>query len=621
VIANLSRLGQQTQLDLSEFNGCRLINLFGPVEYTPVTESKYPFTLGPYAYYWFALQPRQVGGAQVRTLPAEEVARVPTLVRRADELFDSDNLEMMEIMLQNYIKGRRWFRGKARDIQWSRIRDVIPLRSPECQATFVLIQVNYIEGEPETYIVPLSVVSAERAGALRREQPQAIVARLQSPEGGSESLLCDAMADNNFGKLLLQSIGRRGHFPGKGGRMIASPTPAFFRAMKPEETVPEPTAIKAEQTNTSISYGDRLILKLFRQLGEGINPELEIGRFLLEKTHFTNVPPLAGALEYYQEAAAPISLAVLQSFVPNEGDAWQYTQESLEKYFQYVHSRPVKQVPPLSREHLLSLPREIPVFAREAIGTYLVSAQVLGQRTAELHIALASDPDDPEFAPEPFSFAYRTSLYQSLRSQTVRTLQLLREKLPGLPEDMKESARRVVNAEKSIIERYRLVQRQDIAATRIRIHGDYHLGQVLNTGKDFVIIDFEGETDRPLSARRTKRLPLKDVAGMIRSLDYAAHTALLRQVSLAPRPEDELAPLRNWAQYWYVWVAATFLAAYLDNIRNARLLPEDTGQLKILLDAFLLERAVYEIGYELNNRPDWLKVPIEGVLQLTEASP
>ena len=213
---------------------------------------------------------------------------------------------------------------------------------------------------------------------------------------------------------------------------------------------------------------------------------------------------------------------------------------------------------------------------------------------------------------------YQTSLYQSMRSQTVRTLQLLREKLPNLPEDIKETAQKVCDLEKPIIERYHLIQHQNISAVRIRYHGDYHLGQVLYTGKDFVIIDFEGETARPLSERRLKRSPLRDVAGMIRSFHYAAHNALLRQVSLAPRPEDELALLQNWAQYWYIWVSATFLTAYLNSIKEANLLPEDSEQLKILLDAFLLEKAIYEIGYELNNRPGWLKVPLQGVLQLME---
>jgi maltose alpha-D-glucosyltransferase/alpha-amylase len=619
VIANLSHLGQQTQLDLSEFNGHRLINLFGPVEFAAVTQNKYHFTLGPYAYYWFSLQPRETAVAPLPALPAEEIASVPTIARAADELFEYENLNLMETVLQNYLKGRRWFRGKARDIQSSRIEDVIPARSSEYNAYFVLIQIDYVEGEPETYMVPLSIVSAAKIREIRSEQPQAIVARLQPPYGGNESLLCDAMLDKNFCKFLLQSIGRRHRFRGENGQIVASSTQAYFNALRPGEPIPEPAPVKGEQTNTSIVYGDKLIFKLFRQPGEGINPELEVGRFLTEKTTYTNIPPLAGALEYYPARSGTVSLAVLQSFVPNEGDAWHYTQDSLERYFQYVLAQAVKHLPPVLRQSLVLLSKEPSLVDKEAFGTYLVSAQLLGQRTAELHVALASVPDEPDFAPEPFSFAYQTSLYQSMRGQTVRTLQLLRDKLPGLPEDIKEAAEKVGNLEKSIIERYRLIQRQSITAMRTRYHGDYHLGQILYTGKDFVIIDFEGETARPLSERRLKRSPLRDVAGLIRSFHYATHNSLLRQVSLAPRPQDELEMLQNWAQYWYLEVSATYLAAYLNHIKAARLLPETDEQLKILLDAFLLERAVYEIGYELNNRPGWLKVPLQGVLQLMEA--
>lgn len=374
--------------------------------------------------------------------------------------------------------------------------------------------------------------------------------------------------------------------------------------------------MKVEQSNTSVVFSNRLILKLFRQLEAGVNPDLEIGRFLTEKTSFTNISRVAGALEYSRKRGRPMSLAILQAFVPNEGDAWQYTLDSLERYLQQVLTHPTVQVPPVPQKHLLSLLKEPPPLAKETIGPYFSSAQLLGQRTAELHVALASMPEDPEFAPEPFTAMYQTSLYQSLRSFTIRTLQLLRQRLKDLPETLREDAGVILDMEKAIVERYQLIRKQKISAMRIRCHGDYHLGQVLYTGKDFVIIDFEGEPARPLSERRLKRSPLRDVAGLIRSFHYAAHSALLHQAPLTPRPEDDLPVLQQWAQSWYVWVSTTFLKSYLDSVSQAHLLPENEEQLKILLDAYLLEKAVYEIGYELNNRPDRVNVPIQGILQL-----
>ncbi|MFA5309261.1 MAG: maltose alpha-D-glucosyltransferase [Dehalococcoidales bacterium] len=618
VVANLSHLAQQTQVALDEFNGWRLINLFGPVEFAPVADGRYHFTLCPYAYFWFSLQPRQTGVEQPRVLPAEEIAMVPTIPRGVEELFEDENLDLMETVLQDYLKGRRWFRSKARYIQSSRIRDVIPMHTPKCTAYFILIQLNFVEGEPETYAVPLSVISAGQMRVIRSEQPQAVVARLQPPDGSAETLLCDAMLDKNFCLCLLQSIGRKQRFRGRHGRIMTSSTHAYAAALPPGGAVPEPAIVKTEQTNTSIVYGDKLVFKLFRQPGEGINPELEIGRFLTEKTDFTSGPPLVGALEYFQTNTRPISLGILQGFIPNEGDAWHYTQESLDSYFQYMLTQPVKDRPPLSRQNLVSLAGEAATPAHKAFGAYLVSIQLLGQRTAEMHRALASAPDDRDFAPEPFSSGYQTSLYQSMRGNTIRTLQLLREKLDGLPEEIREPCQRVIDLERQIVERYRLIQRRNIAGVRIRCHGDFHLGQVLYTGKDFIIIDFEGETARHLSERRLKRSPLRDVAGMIRSFHYAAHNALLRQVSLAPRPPDELALLQDWTEYWYTVVSAAFLASYLNSIKDAGLVPQDPEQLRILLDDFLLERAVYEIDYELNNRPGWLQVPLQGVIQLME---
>ena len=235
-----------------------------------------------------------------------------------------------------------------------------------------------------------------------------------------------------------------------------------------------------------------------------------------------------------------------------------------------------------------------------------------------MHIALASGVDDPNFAPDFFTHMYQRSLYQSMRSFTIKTLQLLREHLSTLPEEAQQDAHQVLDLEKDIIERYQPIRKQKISATRIRCHGDYHLGQVLFTGKDFVIIDFEGEPARSLSERRIKRSPLLDVAGMIRSFHYATHSALLRQGPLSARPEDDLPLLQRWAQYWYVWVSVAFLTSYLDIVKPVGLLPENPEHLRILLDAYILEKAIYEIGYELNNRPDWVKVPLQGILQLME---
>ena len=618
IIANLSRLVQQTQVSLPNFNGWRPVDLFGRVEFIPVSDGAYSFTLGPYSFYWFSLEPQPAETLRERSLPADEKVTVPTINIKVDELFEKNNWYFLENVLQNYIKARRWFRGKARAIHLCNIQDVIPMRAAKSLANILLVRIEYVEGEPETYVLPLAIAPSEIAAKIIADYPHAEVARIKTSHENNDLIIYDGLVDEDYCTLLMRTIEWSRNIKGTKGRLIPSRVRGNRTIRRSDSVNLEPKPVKVEQTNTSVIYGQQYILKLFRCMEDGINPELEIGRFLTEKVAFPHTSSFAGALEYGQGRGKLSTLAILESFVPNEGDAWQYTLDSLDHYFQSVMTHPTVQSPPIPLKHILSLPKEPPLLAKETIGPYLTSAQLLGQRTAELHTALASENEDPDFSPEPFSFMYQTSLYQSMRSFTTRTFQLLHDRLNDIPESLKQDALHALELEKAIIERYQLIRKQKISAVRTRCHGDYHLGQVLYTGKDFVIIDFEGEPARSISERKLKRSPLQDVAGMIRSFHYATHSVLLRQVTLATRAEDDIPVLQQWAQYWYVWVSVSFLNAYLDGINSADLLPKDPEHLKILLNAFLLEKAVYEIGYELNNRPNWLTVPLRSIVQLMD---
>jgi maltose alpha-D-glucosyltransferase/alpha-amylase len=525
---------------------------------------------------------------------------------------------VLAAVLLDYVRGQRWFRGKARHASSAGVQDIVPMHLNSSTAYITLLRVEYPEGEPEIYVIPLMAAPAGREAEFAGKYPHAVVARLK-PRSKKGEILYDAMVDREFGNFLLAAVTRRRSFKGRFGEISSSPTKYLRQIIAPGINDLEPAPMQVEQTNTSVVYGNQYILKLYRKLEEGVNPDVEIGRFLTENTSFTNISQVAGSLEYRRGRGKVMSLAILQSYVPNEGDAWQYTLDSLERYFDGVLSHPTVQAPPVPLPHLLSLPKEAPPLEQETIGAYLASARLLGQRTAELHIALASGRENPDFAPEPFTPVYQISLYQSFRGFAIRTLDLLRERLGHLPEDAPKDARAVLDMEKTIIGRYDLVRRGKIAASRIRCHGDYHLGQVLFTGQDFIIIDFEGEPARSPGERQLKRSPLRDVAGMIRSFHYAARTALNKQALLLPKSDNALPRLNHWAQHWYTWVAVNFLKAYLDVMKPAGLLPEDPGQLKILLDAFLYDKALYEVGYELNNRPDWVKVPLQGILQMLAA--
>jgi maltose alpha-D-glucosyltransferase / alpha-amylase len=437
-------------------------------------------------------------------------------------------------------------------------------------------------------------------------------------------VLYDALLEPGFCAALLQLIASGERLSGEAGAIQASPTSAFGRLRGPDPVL-APKVVTAEQSNSSIIYGDRLIMKLFRRLEPGLNPDLEIGRFLTERCGFAYAPPAAGGLEYHAPNDEPSSLAFLQGFVPNQGDAWHYTLENLANAYVGVLRAPIKTTPysasvpatPL----LTSVMEEPPQAASAFIGGYLDSARLLGQRTAELHIALAGDAADPSFAPEPFSAADQRALYDSMHGRASVAFAALRQVLGGgsLPQAARAAAERVLSLEAQVFDRYQALLDHAFGGLRTRIHGDYHLGQVLYTGADFLIIDFEGEPARPLSERRRKGSPLQDVAGMLRSFHYAPYAVLLGQAPGVAFAEPEIATLEPWARLWHRWTSAAFLKSYLASASAAPFLPGDPKELEQLLDAYLLDKALYELNYELNNRPVWVQIPVEGILQLIAA--
>jgi maltose alpha-D-glucosyltransferase/alpha-amylase len=623
VVANLSRLAQHAVLNLAKFARHTPVEVFGRAEFLPITEAPYAFTLSPYAFYWFSLESRQPEPIDLLTTSAELLSPTLTVTGEWPDLYKRRRRSALEAALLGYIRQRRWFGGKARYTQSAEIADIIEISYGTSVAHLVLIRIEYSEGEPETYLIPIAFASGERRTQVMGESPKAVIAHLglRGKGGDREGVIYDALVEQHFCNTLLRAIARRRRFKGEKGEIIASHPRIIFRKIRgPEEEILEATVLKGEQTNTSVAYGDRLKLKLFRRLEEGVNPELEIGRFLTEEEPFPNVPSVAGVIEYQtRRTEEPVTIAVLHEYVRNQGDAWQYTLDAVGHYFEHVLSHPGVEVPLPRHDSCLDISGEsLPPIAEDIIGPYLASAQLLGQRTAELHMTLASAMDNPNFVPEPFSATYQRSLCHGMRGFAVQVLQLLRDRLKRLPDEAKADAKRVLSLEESIIGRFEDITSRRITGMRVRCHGDYHLGQVLYTGNDFVIVDFEGEPTRHLGERRIKRSPLRDVAGMIRSFHYAAYVALRGQASTVLRPED-LSTLEEWARAWYLWVSATFLKAYLGFMADIPILPRSRDEVETVLCAYLLDKAIYELQYELNNRPDWVWLPLQGILQVLGA--
>jgi trehalose synthase-fused probable maltokinase len=453
-------------------------------------------------------------------------------------------------LLPRYLPLQRWFGGKGRRIADVRIVDVGRL---EIGLRILLVEVHYnsAEGTGETYVLAL------RWGDTGEPEMDPLAPGIRV--------------------ALLTLMESRGQVKLEHGRLRGFATSVF-------SPVPEGCAVErleGEQSNTSFRVGDKYILKLIRRLDPGSNPELEIGRFLLERTSFRRMPAPAGWVEYERQGQAPAAVAMLHQFVTSEGSAWDAALRSLQSLFAQV---PRQTAPSQNAE-------------AGALGF------TLGKRTGELHLALASADDLPAFRPEPFSLEHLQRIQQ-------RILEHFASVLPALEQQAAAHSSLAANL---LTKRDRLVDAArppelHASALQIRCHGDYHLGQVLWEGHDCWIIDFEGEPTKPLAERRAKHLPLKDVAGMLRSFDYAAHAALAQHSGST----DELKPL---AQSWVEAANSTFLESYREVVRGARFnLPEP--DFSALLKLLLLDKAVYELHYELHNRPDWVGIPLAGILEL-----
>jgi len=621
VIANLSRFVQYAGLDLGEFKGATPVELFGRTQFPPIEDSNYLLTLGAHSFYWFLLTPAAAKTERIAALPAPVEVAVQEHWTHA---FTGRARAGLEERLIGYLQSQRWFGGKGRQIKSAKIVESVPLSFDSSEALINQIQIEYTEEDPEIYIMPLSFADGDRAEQICESFPNTVLARItvHDRKGDKTGCLYDAVTDKGFGKGLVQMISKRKRLRGNSGEFVATPTKALRDCSISSISNLEVSSMRTEQSNSSIVYGDKLILKLFRRTEPGVNPDLEIGYFLTEQVGFQHTPPVTGIIEYRPRKGEGVAVGILQRFVPNEGDAWRHTLDALGQYFDRAVVRPGDELKDLQRpmpfvarlQHTV-----IPPFAGELIGPFFENIKLLGQRTAELHVALASKHDDPNFAPETFSVLYQRSLYQSMRNHSGQTFQLLKSNLSGLRGGILDDALKVLDLRNDIMNRFRSLLSRKITAQRTRIHGDYHLGQVLYTGKDYIIIDFEGEPARPLTERRIKKSPIRDVAGMLRSFHYAAYTSLFGHRGGVVRLED-MEALEPWARIWNVWISATFLNSYLQHAAPGGFLPTNRDELNILLNTYLLEKALYELGYELNNRPDWVHIPITGILQLLQTT-
>jgi maltose alpha-D-glucosyltransferase/alpha-amylase len=593
VIVNLSRFAQSAELDLSRFTGYVPMEVFSRNLFRPIRKSRYVITLGPHAYYWFALHAPSDG----RRAPRKKA--VPVIsgsMELATLLANGQRTVIEREILPRYLQTCRWFGSKARTFRDLKIVEQPAISEDADSAQLWLVEVNYLDALTERYVLPVKIASGDAARTLSQAAPHAIIARFAS---NGENVLFDATWDAKFRSRLFDLIVKRETVKARAGELVGV-TARDFEA--DQSTVPGNShVLDAEQSNSSMLFENKFFLKLYRKIEDGVNPDVEITRFLTEQTNFPNVPAFVGAIEYRRPKAEPTVVCLLQRAVVNEGDVWSLTLDAVGRYYERVLAR---------KAHLQNETAPPGAVLDELFGgVYPEKMKLLGQRTGELHLALASYPNDPAFRPEPFSAMAQRSVYQNMRASLRRAFILLEKKLCDLSADFRDEAKEVLGEEQEILGRERRLLDRRTNAAKIRIHGDYHLGQLLYTGKDFVILDFEGEPARPLSERKLKRSALRDVAGMMRSFQYAAYSALWQP---AMRKED-VPFLERWADLWYRQMGSVFLQSYLKTTGSAVFIPQNSEDLQIMIEAYLLDKAVYEIGYELNNRPSWVVIPVRGI--------
>lgn len=530
-----------------------------------------------------------------------------------DRLSEPGHSGALAETLADFLISRRWYRDKTRSIRVLTIDDALPI--PGTDTSILLATVSYDEGDPQTYLFAIAAARGEAVLGIEGAHVEDIIARLED-DTGTQGVLYDAFVNEKFTAAILDAISGPATFAGMTGSLQATQTAAFRRILAQSTSDLAPKLSKAEQSNTSVIFGHSFILKVFRKLEAGLNPDIEIGLFLTKRS-FPHSPSIAGSLEYRRKGAPPLYLAILQEFITNQGDAWIYTLTSLASYFESALSTPLRTPPPLASYHPLTLmDAGLPEQAHSIVGGYLDSARLLGDRTARMHAALTDEHGDPDFVPEPLSGAARAELHEQLVFHAKTMLALLRQMESRLRKQESEDAEKVLAIEDQILARFEPLLDTPITAHVIRHHGDFHLGQVLYTGEDFKIIDYEGEPARGMDERRRKGLAMRDVAGLIRSFQYAPYAALFGQARRVTPTPDTLPVLLAYADFWTACAGATYLQGYFDAAAGLPSVPRSGRERKLLLDVFLIQKALYEVGYELNNRPDWVGIPLRGILML-----
>jgi maltose alpha-D-glucosyltransferase/alpha-amylase len=612
IVVNLSRYAQPAEIDLQAFEGYQPVEIQSRNKFPIIKNSRYFLSLGSYSFQWFSLQKISA------EVTHKETKREYRLEHFGAILEGNFKEQLLNEILPLWLKHVRWFGGKGKEINQIELEDKQEIKLEGSQnALWALFKVNYYYGFPEIYQLPLVFIPASSKDEMISNYPQCIITQLIID--GVNGYLCDALYDSRLHQYMIRNLASADGY--HSGNKLAYFGTETLRNDAGNAATLKSRILNAEQSNTSIIFEDKFYLKIYRKVDYDINPDQEMIRMLTEQLSFRHTPNFLGTAEWIS-GKGNITLAMIQQLVDNHGDAWQYMLDKLGIFNDKILELKSEELPTTELYGTITNPckfEDLPEQLRHLLDPAVAEqARLIGIRTAEMHLLLAGASNSPAFRPEPYSLHYQRSIFSSLSTLIREAFQNLEKNMDTLKPKAREAAQTVLSSRQSILDTMKNIYSHKLDLLKIRIHGDYHLGQVLFTGKDLVILDFEGEPARSYSERRLKFSSLRDVAGMIRSFHYAAYGSLFLEGDT--RPED-IAGLVPYSEMWSHYMSGFFMDAYLEQVRGTGLIPDNKDDIKILLDVFLLSKAFYELNYELNNRPDWVMIPLKGILSIHANEP
>ena len=605
IVANLAGSVQYSELDLSEYSDMVPIELFGQTQLPVITKNPYLFTLGAYDFYWLQLQEKP---------PEIQIAakKSPAMIRLEgtwDNLMYDKNRHNMERILANYIKQCCWFGGKDKTIERMEIIDSFELNYADKLYFSLLIEIEYTNGYIEKYNLPVGLMNESEIENFKKETDPIIIAEVFSIET-EKKMIYDAIYDDNYLIALLDLISHRRGQRGIRGKYIINTVTKIQKYDAAQLFVND-----RKYQQVTADFANKYRLKIYRHLENGITPGFELPAFLT-KNKFTHIMPLLSSLQYSVYNAENIVLSGVFEYVENQGSGWKFVINYLVKNYEQAGKQVVvlKSLPRINGTFYNLLNKEPPDILNEFFQMSLQYADLLAQRTVDLHQVLGADTDDSAFKPEPFTDFRKYAKYQTVYSLVRETMRVLGNKIAHLPESISSQAKIILDSEEEIIKRFKVIRDKNISGMRTRIHNDYTLWNVLYTGKDFIITNFEGRPSQSLSEKRGKTSPLFDVASMLRSLHYASYISVFNIPQGGfPLTAQDIEPLQK---LWYAWMCSTFVSSYLKYSQNMQYIPKNEDEIEMLLDGYILERAFSELQFELNNRPEWIRVPMEAILEI-----